>query len=184
TALERGAAEEREPLLRRAHALLPALREAAGAPAPWTEYHATTEPLGPALQALGRSVETVRAVGPKRSADLARFRLRTVEDLLHHLPFRYEDRRALKRLAELRVGEESTAVGEVARIHQGFTGRRGRRVLEIVLRDGEGMLLLVWFHQLQYFARRFREGQRLVVHGRVEPPLGGGPRRIIHPALQ
>src|SRR5439155_1672543 len=64
------------------------------------------------------------------------------------------------------------------------SSRRGRRVLEVVLRDGDGLLLLVWFHQIPYFSRRLREGQRLVVHGRVEPPLGGGPKRIIHPEME
>src|SRR5207249_1634967 len=110
--------------------------------------------------------------------------LATVEDLLYHLPFRYEDRRALRPLGQLHVGEEATAVGEVARVHEARAGRRGRRVLEVVLRDGAGLLLLVWFHQIPYFSRRLREGQRLVVHGRVEPPLGGGPKRIIHPEME
>jgi ATP-dependent DNA helicase RecG len=42
----------------------------------------------------------------------------------------------------------------------------------------------VWFNQIQWFARRLREGQRLIVHGRVEAPLGGGPRRMIHPEIE
>src|SRR5205814_629038 len=128
--------------------------------------------------------QAVRGIGPQRAAELARFGLATVEDLLYHLPFRYEDRRALRPLGQLHVGEEATAVGEVARVHEARAGRRGRRVLEVVLRDGDGLLLLVWFHQIPYFSRRLREGQRLVVHGRVEPPLGGGPKRIIHPEME
>ena len=73
-------------------------------------------------------------------------------------------------------------MGEVAAVRQGRAGRGGRRgVLEVVIADGGAVAALVWFHQITYFARRFRTGQRLLVHGRVEPPLGGGPRRIIHP---
>ncbi|TMA94992.1 MAG: hypothetical protein E6J70_17030, partial [Deltaproteobacteria bacterium] len=86
--LRREPAAAHAPALRRAHALLPALREAAGAPPPWTEYRPAAGSLEPALAALGQSVEAVRAVGPKRAADLARFGLATVEDLLYHLPFR------------------------------------------------------------------------------------------------
>jgi ATP-dependent DNA helicase RecG len=183
-ALDAGSPHEHAALLRRAHALLPALRAAASVPSPWTEYRPAGGPVGPALAALAQPVEAVRAVGPKRAADLGRFGLRTVEDLLYHLPFRYEDRRAVRPLDELRVGEEATAVGEVARVHQGITGRRGRRVFEVVLRDAGGLLLLVWFHQLPYFARRFATGQRLAVYGKVEPPLGGGPRRMIHPEVE
>src|SRR5207244_2650029 len=173
-----------EPALRRAHALLPALREAAGAPAAWTEYRPAAGPVEPALAALGQSVEAVRAVGPKRGTDLARFGLGTVEDLLYHLPFRYEDRRALRPLATLQVGEEATAVGEVTRAREGRVGRRGRRILEVVLRDPGGVLLLVWFHQIPYFSRRLSPGQRLVVHGKVEPPLGAAAPRMIHPEIE
>src|SRR5439155_1309053 len=182
--LRREPAAGHAPAPRRAHALLPALREAAGAPPPWTEYRPAAGSLEPALAALGRPVEAVRAAGPKRAADLARFGLATVEDLLYHLPFRYEDRRALQPLAALRVGEEATAVGEVTRAREGRVGRRGRRILEVVLRDAGGVLLLVWFHQIPYFSRRLAPGQRLVVHGKVEPPLGAVAPRMIHPEIE
>src|SRR3989442_879218 len=156
----------------------------AAAPPSGSGYRPSAAPVGPALAALAQPAQAVRGIGPQRAAELARFGLATVEDLLYHLPFRYEDRRALRPLGQLHVGEEATAVGEVARVHEARAGRPGRRVLEVVLRDGDGLLLLVWFHQIPYFSRRLREGQRLVVHGRVEPPLGGGPRRIIHPEME
>ncbi|HYR95319.1 MAG TPA: hypothetical protein VEM57_01230, partial [Candidatus Binatus sp.] len=120
--LRRRPAEEHGALLRRAHALLPALREAASTPPPWADYHPAPGAVGPALAALSQPVDVVRAVGPKRAADLSRFGLATVEDLLYHLPFRYEDRRALQPLHALRVGEQATAVGEVARVHESRTG--------------------------------------------------------------
>ncbi len=189
-ALRERPAGECEPLLRRAHALLPALRAAAAGESPaarepaWGDYRPAPGPVGPALDALGRSVEAVRAVGPKRAAELARFGLKTVEDLLYHLPFRYQDRRALLPLRALRVGEEATAVGEVAHVREVRAGRRGRRILEVVLRDADGLLLLVWFHQIPYFSRRLAKGQRLVVHGKVEPPLGSGTPRIVHPEIE
>src|SRR5437870_4528257 len=131
-----------------------------------------------------RPREAIRGVGPQRAAQLTRFGRRTVEDALYHLPFRYEDRRALRPLASLHVGEEATAAGKVAHVRESRGGRRRRAVLEVVLRDADGLLLLVWFHQLSYFQRRFAAGQRVVVHGRVEPPLGGGPPRLIHPEVE
>ncbi|TMB22229.1 MAG: hypothetical protein E6J59_04385, partial [Deltaproteobacteria bacterium] len=152
-ALREGSARDQERLLRRAHALLPTLREAAAAPPPWSEYRPSPAPVGPALAALAQPAQAVRGIGPQRAAELARFGLATVEDLLYHLPFRYEDRRALRPLGQLHVGEEATAVGEVACVREARAGRRGRRVLEVVLRDGDGLLLLVWFHQIPYFSR-------------------------------
>jgi ATP-dependent DNA helicase RecG len=179
----RGAPQEhRGALLRRAHALLLALRTAEVAPArPWDEYRTGPGAVEASLATLGQPVATLRAVGPKRAAELARFGLASVEDVLWHLPFRYEDWRTRVPLAALRPGEDVTAVGEVAGVHQGFSGRRGRRLLEVVLRDGAASAVLVWFNQVQYFATRFRTGQRLLVHGRVEPGLGMGPHRLVHP---
>jgi ATP-dependent DNA helicase RecG len=184
-ALAARAPGEHEPLLRRAHALLPTLQAAAGAAAEpaWTDYTPAPGPVEAGLAALARPTRFVRAVGPKRAADLARFGLATVEDLLYHLPFRYEDRRSLRPLRALAVGEEATAVGEVASVRQVRTGRTGRQVLEVGLRDADGVLLLVWFNRIPWFSRRLAEGQRLVVHGTVVAPLGGGPRRIVHPEI-
>jgi ATP-dependent DNA helicase RecG len=175
-ALGGAAPDARTALLRRAHELLPALR-----PERWDDYRVGERQVEAVLAALTQPVETLRAVGPKRAVELARFGLATVEDVLYHLPFRYEDRRTRTPLRALRAGDDVTAVGEVASVRQDVTGRRGRRVLEVALRDGDGFALLVWFNQVQYFAARFRVGQRLLVHGRVEPPLGAGPHRIPHP---
>src|SRR5262249_50872056 len=175
--LEGAAPDARVALLRRAHELLPRLR-----PERWDDYRARAQPVEAALAALAQPAETLRAVGPRRAAELARFGLATVEDVLYHLPFRYEDRRTRTPLRALRAGEDVTAAGEVAAVRQGVTGRRGRRVLEVALRAGDGAApLLVWFNQVPYFAGRFRAGQRLLVHGRVEPPLGAGPHRLVHP---
>src|SRR5262249_12536075 len=87
-ALRSAAPADRAPLLRRAHALLPALR---GAATTWNEYRRGTGAMQPMLDALAQPVAALRAVGPKRAAELARFGLATVEDVLWHLPFRYED---------------------------------------------------------------------------------------------
>ncbi len=174
----------RGTLLRRAHALLAVLRGPA-----WGEYRASAgdaagdvaEDVEQDLAALARPVETLRGVGPKRAAELVRFGLATVEDLLYHLPFRYEDWRTRTPLSGVRPGDEVTAVGEVAGVREGLAGRRGRRVLEVTLRDATGSAILVWFNQVQYFASRFRAGQRLLVHGRGEAGLGLGPHRLVHP---
>jgi ATP-dependent DNA helicase RecG len=177
---------EHAALLRRAHELLPALREIAVAPVAAAEpiaYRPTEQGIDAALAALSRPAQFVRGVGPKRAAELARFGLSTIEDVLYHLPFRYEDRRALVPLGALRVGDEATTRGEVASVRQGIAGRARRRVLEVVLRDGDTLVVLVWFNQVGYFSRRFQVGHRLLVHGRVEPPLGGGMLRLVHPEV-
>jgi ATP-dependent DNA helicase RecG len=167
-------------LLRRAHALLPRLGPAQ-APDRWRDYHTASGAPDGALASLGAPVATVRAVGPKRSAELLRFGLKTVEDLLYHLPFRYEDRRVVTPMHALAIGIDAGTVGEVASVREVRVGRARRPLLEVVLRDGPATLQLVWFNQLGYFRTRFQEGRRLLVHGRVDAPMGGGPLRMTHP---
>src|SRR6185369_16600040 len=69
-------------LLRRAHGLLLRLRPAVAVEG-WREYHATERAPDAALAALAAPASAVRAVGPKRSGELARFGLKTVEDVLY-----------------------------------------------------------------------------------------------------
>src|SRR5581483_2927312 len=58
------------------------------------------------LSALRTSVRFLKGVGPARAAQLEAFGLRTIEDLLYHLPFRYEDRRSVVKVRDARVGDE------------------------------------------------------------------------------
>src|SRR5262249_52314269 len=147
----------------------------------WREYHVSGRAPAPALASLAQDVAAIRSVGPKRSAELVRFGLKTIEDVLYHLPFRYEDRRRVTPMCTLAVGIDAGTVGEVVSVRELRVGRARRPLLEVVVRDGPALLQLVWFNQLAYFRTRFRAGQRVLVHGRVEPGVGTGPLRITHP---
>ena len=50
------------------------------------------------LKVLRTPIRFLKGIGPKRAAQLESIGLRTIEDLLYHLPFRYEDRRQIKKL--------------------------------------------------------------------------------------
>ena len=62
---------------------------------------------------LSTPVKYIKRVGERVAAGLAERGIETVEDLLYHLPFRYEDRLHPKPLAEYRAGEMASIVGEV-----------------------------------------------------------------------
>ncbi|MGH7823355.1 MAG: ATP-dependent DNA helicase RecG [Candidatus Binatia bacterium] len=145
-------------------------------------YRRTSGPTGPALELLARPAQFVKGVGPRRAEQLARLGLETVEDVLYHLPFRYEDRRRLVPIAELRAGEPATCVAEIVALGEKRVGRQGRRMLEGLASDASGVLSLAWFHRIPYFAARLKRGQRVVLHGRVE--TGYGRRRMVHPEIE
>ena len=62
---------------------------------------------------LSTPVQFVKGVGPRWAEVLAAKGIRTVDDLLHYLPFRYEDRLNPRSVAELRAGEMATVIAEV-----------------------------------------------------------------------
>ncbi len=136
-----------------------------------------------ALRELKKPVQYLKGVGPRRAQQLEKLGIRTVEDLLYHLPFRYQDRRVVKKVAHLAVGEEAATVGEVVRLKERFMHRSRRWVLEGVVRDETGFLFLLWYHQVHYFKQRFRPGQRVLLYGRVEMGMRGG-KWMIHPDIE
>ena len=135
-------------------------------------------------QAAVRNLQTplrfLKGIGPKRAEQLAAFGLQTVEDLLYHLPFRYEDRRQVKSIDQAIVGQEETFIGALAVIQKKYNPRRRSQVLIGRLRDPSGAMGLVWYRAPSYLVNALIPGQRLAVHGRVEAGMGG-LRQLVHP---
>jgi ATP-dependent DNA helicase RecG len=110
-------------------------------------------------------VQYVKGVGPQRAEALAKLGVRTTEDLLLHLPMRYEDRRRFARVAELRPGMRISVAGEIAAA--GLRRARRMTLYEIRLDDGSGRLKAVWFNQ-PYLRDVLARGKRVVLYGLVE----------------
>jgi ATP-dependent DNA helicase RecG len=133
--------------------------------------------------ALKKPAQYVKGVGPKRAEQLARLGIHTVEDLLYHVPFRYQDRRELKTIRDLATGEEGATVGQLVRMGRRFMGKRRRWVLEGVVQDETGFLFLMWYHQHRYFQQKYHIGQRVLLFGKVDLGLKGG-KWMIHPDME
>ncbi|MBI4527317.1 MAG: ATP-dependent DNA helicase RecG [Deltaproteobacteria bacterium] len=125
----------------------------------------------------------LKGVGPKRAAQLETLGLSSVEDLLYHLPFRYEDRRTIRRIREVTIGAEESVIGQLVRLEKKFIPKRRRQILLGTLTDGTGNLTLVWYHAAPYLVNGLARGQALVVHGKVERGLGS-EKRIVHPDFE
>ena len=65
------------------------------------------------LRALQTPLRYLKGVGPKRGEHLETLGLHTVEDLLYHLPFRYEDRREIQTVRDAQVGREQSFTGKI-----------------------------------------------------------------------
>lgn len=88
----------------------------------------------------------------------------TVEDLLHYLPMRYEDRSNLARISDLHDGV--TASVEVKVRVGGIVPLKGGRLkmYEFIATDGEGQVRAFWWNQV-YLNRVFNRGSRVVLYG-------------------
>ncbi|MBI3988211.1 MAG: ATP-dependent DNA helicase RecG [candidate division NC10 bacterium] len=122
-----------------------------------------------ALGDLKLPIQYVKGVGPRRAELFARLGVHTVEDALYLLPNRYEDRRHLKLIAHVRIGEQETIRGEV--LAAGLKNTRKGPLFELVIGDSSGKLVAKWFNQA-YLKKRFKRGQEVILWGKVLLGLG------------
>ena len=120
---------------------------------------------------LAAPVQFVKGVGPQRAAALVKAGVHTVEDLLFHLPMRYEDRRSFARIGELRPGMTACVSGVVA--VAGLRRARRMALYEIRLEDASGRLKALWFNQ-PFLREVLPRGQKVVLFGTVERDTYGG----------
>ncbi|HVC46560.1 MAG TPA: ATP-dependent DNA helicase RecG [Terracidiphilus sp.] len=130
------------------------------------------------MPGLDDPVKYVRGVGPRVAELLAPKGILTVEDLLYHLPFRYEDRQNPRSLDDLEPGETASVIAEV----RGAALLRTRRmpIFEITLGRGTRSLKCMWFHAT-YLDGKFRAGQTVAVYGKVEPSRSSNNLKMIQP---
>ncbi len=120
----------------------------------------------------------VRGVGPRVAEMLAAKNIQTAEDLLYHLPFRYEDRQNPRSIDELKPGETASIIGEV----RGAALMRTRRMplFELTVGQGRFALKCIWFHAT-YLEGKFHAGQTVAVYGKVEPSRSTSNLKMIQP---
>jgi ATP-dependent DNA helicase RecG len=126
----------------------------------------------------------LKGVGLRRAELLAQRGLRTFEDLLGYLPFRYEDRIHFTRIREIVPGRVCTVRAEVSGgSFVRYTRARGA-LYHLQVRDGTGSLACKFFHG-HYLEKKFKPGQQIVVHGKAElDPMRPGRIEMINPEYE
>ena len=121
-------------------------------------------------------------VGGKSAGLLEReLGLVTVGDLLAHYPRRYDERGELTDLATLRIGEDVTVLAEVERSTRRPMRQRGGSIVEVVITDGRGRLVLTFFNQA-WRERELRRGRRGFFAGQVKDYRG--TRQLVNPEYE
>src|SRR5512133_4399676 len=117
-----------------------------------------------------RPVTALRGVGPALAELLAKLGLHTVQDVLFHLPLRYEDRTRVVPIGTLRAGDRAVIEGEIQLAEVVF---RRRRALLCRIADGSGWLTLRFFHFSAAQQEGLARGTRVRCFGEVRPGPAG-----------
>ena len=125
-------------------------------------------------------VQYVKGIGPRLAEVLGAKGIHTVDDLLHYLPFRYEDRLNPRSVAELRAGEMATVIAEVRT--SGLFRTRRMPIFQLTVGQGRNRLKCLWFNAT-YLQGRFQPGQMLALYGKVEADRDG-QLQIIQPQFE
>jgi ATP-dependent DNA helicase RecG len=122
------------------------------------------------------SVTALKGVGAALAEKLAKVGLETLQDVLFHLPLRYQDRTRIVPIGALRPGQDAVVEGVVVGADV-VMGRR--RSLLVRLQDGSGTLSLRFYHFSQAQKEGLKRGTQVRCYGEVRP--GSSGLEIYHP---
>ncbi len=126
---------------------------------------------------MSQALTDLQGVGPRLQERLSELGIHAVEDLLFHLPLRYEDRTHLHAIGAVRPGTRVLIEGEVE--HSAIV--RGRRsMLVVVLSDGTGRVNLRFFHFRAHQKTQLARGATLRCFGEVRAGYQG--LEMVHPS--
>ncbi|MBI2330331.1 ATP-dependent DNA helicase RecG [Candidatus Daviesbacteria bacterium] len=114
---------------------------------------------------LQTSLSQITGIGPGLLYKLKRLNLNTIEDLIYHFPFRYDDFSNTTSALEAQIGETVTLQGEIWSIQNIYT--RSRKIItKAVFNDGTSPIELTWFNS-SWLTKQIQTGDRLQVSGKI-----------------
>lgn len=125
---------------------------------------------------LSQPVTSLKGVGGKVAERLVKIGVQQVQDLLFHLPLRYQDRTRLMPLGALRLQQEVLVEGTI-QLSQVKFGRR--RSLLCHISDGTGSLILRFFHFSKAQQLQLEKGRKIRCFGEVRN--GPSSFEMVHP---
>ena len=115
---------------------------------------------------LNTPISALPKVGPKYKTLLGKLEIYTIEDLLYHFPFRYEDYSVVKNISDLISDEVVTVNGTLESVTNIFS-KYGKRLTKAKLTDFSGDLDVIWFNQ-QYLKKMLKTGQEYTMSGKIQ----------------
>jgi ATP-dependent DNA helicase RecG len=131
---------------------------------------------------LSTPIKFVKRVGERVAVELAKRGVETVEDLLYHLPFRYEDRLNPVPMSALQAGTMASVIGEVRGAI--LLQTRHMPLFEMTVGQGLNTVKCMWFRGT-YLRDKFHVGQMVALYGKLEPSRSSaGKFKMIQPQFE
>ncbi|HTH53237.1 MAG TPA: ATP-dependent DNA helicase RecG [Edaphobacter sp.] len=131
---------------------------------------------------LSTPIKFVKRVGERVAEALAKRGVETVEDLLYHLPFRYEDRLNPLPIRDLKAGAMASIIGEVR--GSALLRTRSMPIFEMTVGQGIDTVKCIWFHG-SYLRDKFHAGQMVALYGKLESSRStAGKFKMIQPQFE
>lgn len=121
-------------------------------------------------------VTTLKGVGPGMATKLEKIGLVSLQDLLFHLPLRYEDRTRVTAVRDLMPGLFTNIIGEVTQ-NEIIQGKR--RMMLVTINDGTGSINLRFFHFSASQKNSLAVGLNIRCYGEINRGMRGF--EIVHP---
>lgn len=115
---------------------------------------------------LDTPVSKLFMVGPTYARRLKKLGIETVENLINHFPFRYDDYSLVSKIGRVQPGEKITLQGEVLSIKNEYT-KYGKKIQKAKIADETGEVEITWFNQ-PFLVRVIKVGEKYSFSGKAD----------------
>ncbi len=130
---------------------------------------------------LNQKIEYTKGVGEARAKILSKeLNISTVEDMLDHLPFRYDDRSEFNLIKDIRHGDSVQLKGELINLE--MVRGRNRSRLKGTFKDASGFIELTWFQGAKWLSESLKIDEPYILYGKVN--VYKGVKSIAHPEME
>ena len=123
-------------------------------------------------------VQTMKGIGPKKAAALAKINIEVLGDFLSFYPRAYQDRRHILSIREAQPGQPALIRATADWIENAVPRHGKKQLLKLLVRDGSGEVEVVFFNA-HYLAGVFKQGQSYDFYGKIT--TDAGKQQMIHP---
>ncbi len=130
---------------------------------------------------LDTEVEAISPIAKKITPKLKKLGIHTAGDLLHYLPFRWEDWTKIKLIKDIEPNTNVTIKGQIELIQNKRSQWKKRLITEAIITDETDQIKAIWFHQ-PYLIQNLHPGDQLYLSGKVDQKEDG--LQFVHPNFE